>query len=70
MMTNQTLQVKGMSCGHCVKSIEGNVGELQGVESVKVNLSSGKVDVVFQSSEVKLEQIIATIEDSGYEVQQ
>ncbi|TFD94560.1 MULTISPECIES: copper chaperone CopZ [Jeotgalibacillus] len=69
-MTNQTLQVKGMSCGHCVKSIEGNVGELQGVESVKVNLSSGKVDVVFQSSEVKLEQIIATIEDSGYEVQQ
>jgi len=27
-MGKMTLNVNGMSCGHCVKSIEGSVGEL------------------------------------------
>lgn len=32
-MANQvTLQVQGMSCGHCVKSIENSVGAINGVE--------------------------------------
>ena len=33
-----TLNVNGMSCGHCVKSVEGSVGALEGVEQVKVHL--------------------------------
>ena len=40
-MQNVTLNVQGMSCGHCVNSIEGNVGKLNGVDSVKVHLSEG-----------------------------
>ena len=31
-MENVTLNVQGMSCGHCVKAVEGSVGELKGVE--------------------------------------
>ena len=37
-MEKVTLNVKGMSCGHCVKAVEGSVGELNGVSNVKVNL--------------------------------
>ncbi|WP_121614284.1 copper chaperone CopZ [Mesobacillus foraminis] len=67
-MQKVTLNVQGMSCGHCVNSIEGNVGELNGVESVKVHLAEGKVDVTFDSNSVGLKEITDVIEDQGYYV--
>ncbi|MDQ1002846.1 copper chaperone [Neobacillus niacini] len=63
------LKVNGMSCGHCVNSIEGSVGELQGVNSVKVNLAEGTVDVEFNPAEVPLSKIKETIDDHGYDVE-
>ncbi|PGT86454.1 copper chaperone CopZ [Bacillus sp. AFS040349] len=68
-MEKVTLKVKGMSCGHCVSSIEGSVGKLNGVQSVKVNLSSGEVDIEFDSSEVHLKDIKETIDEQGYDVE-
>lgn len=62
------LQVQGMSCGHCVNSIEGNVGELNGVKSVKVHLDNGTVDIEFDLNVVSLEEIKSEIEELGYEV--
>ena len=68
-MTNQvTLQVQGMSCGHCVKSIENSVGAMSGVEKVHVKLENGTVDVAFNSSEVDVQKITDTIEEEGYTV--
>ncbi|WP_066186508.1 MULTISPECIES: copper chaperone CopZ [Gracilibacillus] len=67
-MQNITLKVQGMSCGHCVSSIEGNVGEMTGVESVKVHLEDGKVDVTFEAGQVNEQDIIEVIEDQGYDV--
>lgn len=55
-MENVTLKVTGMSCGHCVNAVEGNVGKLSGVESVKVHLDAGKVDVAFDNEKVSLEK--------------
>ncbi|MBT2700706.1 copper chaperone CopZ [Bacillus sp. ISL-40] len=68
-MENITLNVKGMSCGHCINSIEGSVGELPGVTAVKVNLDSGTVSVEFNPSEVTIDKIKETIDDQGYDVQ-
>ncbi|WNS74935.1 copper chaperone CopZ [Bacillus sp. DTU_2020_1000418_1_SI_GHA_SEK_038] len=67
-MEKITLHVAGMSCGHCVKAVEGSVGELAGVESVKVDLKNGKVDIEFNSSEVTVDKIKETIDDQGYDV--
>ncbi|GAA0316607.1 MULTISPECIES: copper chaperone CopZ [Oceanobacillus] len=67
-MTNKTLNVQGMSCGHCISSIEGSVGELNGVESVKVHLQDGKVDITFDGDKVDLKDIKEAIEDQGYDV--
>jgi copper chaperone len=64
-----TLNVKGMSCGHCINSIEGSVGKLSGVTTVKVNLDSGTVSVEFNPNEVTLDKIKETIDDQGYDVQ-
>ncbi|MDF2036428.1 copper chaperone CopZ [Cytobacillus oceanisediminis] len=67
-MENVILIVKGMSCGHCVNSIEGNVGKLNGVHVVKVYLNDEKVDVSFDSKMIALKEITDVIEDQGYDV--
>lgn len=67
-MEKVMLSVKGMSCGHCVKSVEGSVGELNGVQHVEVNLSEAKVTVEFDQNKVSLESIKEAIDDQGYEV--
>jgi copper chaperone len=68
-MTNITLNVKGMSCGHCVKAVEGSVGKLDGVSTVKVNLEDGTVAVDFNDDKVTLDAIKETIDDQGYDVE-
>lgn len=68
-MEKTTLIVNGMSCGHCVRAIEGAVGKLAGVSYVKVHLSEGKVDVEFDPAVVSLEVVKETIDDQGYEVE-
>ncbi len=68
MKEQATLQVTGMSCGHCVKAVEDNVGALAGVDEVTVNLEAGTVDVSFANSTVTLKTITETIEEQGYDV--
>lgn len=57
-----------MSCGYCVNKIEGHVGKLSGVESVKVKLSIGQVEVAFQENQVTLEEIKGANQETGYDV--
>jgi copper chaperone len=68
-MKNITLNVQGMSCGHCVNSIEGSVSQLEGVNQVNVKLDDAQVEVAFNESQVSLDKIKETIEDQGYEVE-
>lgn len=65
-MQNVLLNVQGMSCGHCVNSIEGAVKKLGA--SAKVDLQSNTVAVDYDEAKISLESIKETIEDQGYEV--
>ncbi|MBM7570564.1 copper chaperone CopZ [Aquibacillus albus] len=64
----KTLDVKGMSCGHCVNAVESSVNELDGIETVNVDLSANKVTVSFDDSKVQLEKVKEAIEEAGYDV--
>ncbi len=44
-MAVMTYTVTGMTCGHCVSSVRGEVGRIDGVEAVDVDLASGRVTV-------------------------
>ncbi|RFB15279.1 copper chaperone [Bacillus sp. HNG] len=68
-MQKVTLNVTGMSCGHCVKAVEGSVGKLEGVDQVNVKLDEALVEVSFNESQVSLDTIKETIEDQGYDVE-
>ncbi len=68
-MENIVLNVKGMSCNHCVKAVQDSVGALNGVNAVKVDLEAGTVAVEFDGNAVNVGQIKETIEDQGYDVE-
>jgi copper chaperone len=65
-MENVVLQVEGMSCGHCVNSVEGALKNLG--TAAKVDLASNSVSVDFDESKVTLAAIKEAIEDQGYDV--
>lgn len=65
-MKNVTVSVKGMSCAHCVSSIEGALQAI-GVKA-KVDLGQGTVDVAYDEAKVTLEAIKTEIEEQGYEL--
>jgi copper chaperone len=66
-MTEATYSVTGMTCDHCVRAVQAEVGKVQGVASVAVDLDGGRVTV---SSEQPLDQaaVRAAIEEAGFEL--
>ncbi|MDX3103170.1 heavy-metal-associated domain-containing protein [Nonomuraea angiospora] len=66
-MATATYTVKGMTCGHCVSSVKEEVGEVSGVTSVEVDLASGLLTVE-SDSPVDAAEIVAAVEEAGYEV--
>jgi copper chaperone len=60
------LKVDGMSCGHCVAAVEGELTKL-GVAG-KVDLGKKEVTVDLGSTAVTIEQVKDAIEDQGYTV--
>ncbi|WP_047984062.1 copper chaperone CopZ [Ornithinibacillus californiensis] len=67
-MQTLTLDVRGMTCGHCKMSVEGALNELEGVSNVEVDLTTGNVTVSYDESKVTLESLRNAIEDQGYDV--
>ncbi|ASK62782.1 copper-binding protein [Virgibacillus phasianinus] len=63
-----SLNVKGMTCGHCKSSVEGALRELDGVTSVEVDLSSGKVNVTYDQAKTSTDDMRQAVEDQGYDV--
>ena len=62
---NQSFQVQGMSCNHCVGAVTQAVKALDPRADVKIDLASGKVDV---QSEQDRGAIVQAIEEEGYKV--
>ncbi len=69
MSTTTTITVDGMTCGHCVSAVQSEVGKLDGVTEVSVDLASGQVTVVGEQAPDR-EALRAAVEEAGYEVRQ
>jgi copper chaperone len=48
-MADKTFSVPNISCGHCVMTIERELGELAGVKSVAADLATKTVTVEWDS---------------------
>ena len=61
------LNIKGMSCQHCVRHVEEALKELDGVIDVYVNLDENTAIVEMQEA-IADELIKSAIEEAGYEL--
>jgi copper chaperone len=66
-MQKLTLQVRGMTCGHCESAINTAVRALPGIRSAKSKKRKGETVVVYDEAQVDAERIIAAITATGYE---
>ena len=69
-LTTSTFEVSGMTCGHCVKSVTEELGQVDGAKNVEVALVSGGVSQVTVSSVGALDRdaVAAAIDEAGYEL--
>jgi len=67
-MTQITLSVPDISCGHYKSSIEGAVSPLHGVETAVVAIDDRNVAIEYDGSDATMEAIVAAIDEQGYEV--
>lgn len=65
-MTTVTLQVKGMSCNHCVNSIETAVREAGAVG--KADLGAGTVTIQYDEGKTSVAALKEAIEEQGYDI--
>jgi copper chaperone len=63
-MTTVTYTVPAISCGHCTHTIETEVSELKGVQSVKADMNTKKVVITFDepANEKVIKDLLAEID--------
>jgi copper chaperone len=66
-MTQGTIKVEGMSCGHCQMRVKKAVEAVDGVQKAEVNLQNKQVVVEYDEGKANLEKLKAAIKEAGYE---
>ena len=61
------IQVKGMSCSHCVAAMTKAMNSLAGVSNVKVDLGSGKVSYDTPAP-IPKEELERVVKSAGFEL--
>lgn len=64
----KTIEISGMTCGHCSKRVENALLDLDGISSVVVNLAD-KLAVIEAEEDLRDAIIIETIDEVGYKVE-
>jgi copper chaperone len=66
-MAETSYTVTGMTCSHCASSVTEEVGALDGVTHVSVDLPSGSVTVT-SGAELAVDDVRAAVEEAGYQL--
>jgi copper chaperone CopZ len=65
-MTSKTVKVPNITCGHCVKTIEREVGELNGVASVKAGAQDKVVTIEWNEKTIDWSAIQSLLKEINY----
>ncbi|CAG8474040.1 1097_t:CDS:1 [Ambispora gerdemannii] len=63
------IELSGLSCSSCVRSIEQNLEKLPGVLKIYVNLLMSNATLEFDQTQITIDRITQTIRDAGYTVE-
>ena len=64
-MTTVTYTIPNISCGHCVHTIQSEVGELAGVKTVAANANNKQAIITFEAPATE-DQIKALLKEINY----
>ena len=67
MASTTEYMVTGMTCQHCVDAVAKEVGGIDGVTGVDVDLDSGRVSVSSEQP-VDAAAVLAAVNEAGYEL--
>lgn len=69
-MTTQTitLNIDGMTCGGCVKSVTNALTQVTGVEQANVILEQHTASVVFDDSQTNIHALHQAVEEAGFDI--
>jgi copper chaperone len=65
-MTETTIKVEGMSCGHCKMAVTKAISGVEGVSSVDVDLDKGEANVAYDPQATDIDAIKKAVNDAGY----
>jgi copper chaperone CopZ len=65
-MTTKTFNVPNISCGHCVHTIQNEVGELEGVTDVQASEQTKEVTVTWDETSQTWANIKSLLEEINY----
>jgi P-type Cu+ transporter len=63
-----TLQIGGMSCINCAKTIENTLGYYEGIYKATLNFATEKLTVEYNPQQISIASIKKIIKDVGYQV--
>ena len=66
-MSQLTLTVPGMTCGHCEAAVKDEVGKVAGVTAVAVDLDTKLVTV--RGDDIDRDAVVAAIDEAGYDAE-
>lgn len=66
-MQTTIINIKGMTCMGCVRSVKNVVEKIPGVGSVEVSLENAQVTIQFDAAIACVDQFRQAIEDAGFE---
>ncbi len=66
-MSETVVTVAGMTCGHCVNAVQGEIGKLPGVTGVEVDLETGAVRITADPPPDRA-ALSAAVDEAGYEL--
>lgn len=61
------INIKGMSCMHCVASVKNAIEALSGVSAAEVNLEAKNAEVEYDDALVSVDDIISAVEEQGFD---
>lgn len=67
---NPSYFVAGMTCGHCASAVKKEIGKLDGVSAVEVDLMSGGHSrvTVFSVAPLSYAEVHEAVDEAGYDL--
>jgi copper chaperone len=65
-MKQAVLKIRGMSCGHCARTVSQALEAVEGVKKAEVDLAGGQARIEYEESQTTPDALVGAVMDEGY----